>query len=173
LTIGTHTVTATATDAAGGTAACTFTVTVLGAADQVEQTQTKLAAIASSGSPAAAKAADALQYLEKASDELAKQPPDRQAALGALEGAAGDVEAAVKDGLLGIDEAKPILEQLAAAARLLAVTAIDEAIHRGGDAAKIAQARQALTAGDSERSAGAYKDAIGLYKDALASAEGA
>jgi Tol biopolymer transport system component len=174
LPIGTHTVTATATDAAGNTASCTFTVTVNGAAAQIEQTQTTLAAVAGPpGTPLADKIDDALDAVDTASDELAKQPPDRQAALGALEGAAGDIEAAVKDGLLDAGQATPILEQLAAAARLLAVTAIAEANAAGGDPATIAQAEQALAAGDGQRSAGAFKDAINRYKDALAKAESA
>lgn len=41
------------------------------------------------------------------------------------------------------------------------------------DAATIAQAEQALAAGDGQRSAGAVKNAINHYKDALAKAESA
>jgi hypothetical protein len=93
--------------------------------------------------------------------------------LAAVAGAAGNLEAAFNDGLLSADEVTPILQQLAAAARLLAVTAIEEANARNADPAKIAQAKSALATGDGRRSAGAYKDAINRYKDALAKAEDA
>lgn len=125
------------------------------------------------GTPLADKIDDALAKLGTARAELAKQPPDRQAALGALEGAAGDIEAAVQDGLLGAGQATPVLKQLAAVAHLLASTEIEEAVARGGRAAEIEKAQQALAAGEARESAGAYKDAINRYKDALAIAEDA
>ena len=45
------------------------------------------------GTPLADKVEDALQAVETALAELAGTPPDKQAAVGNLEGAAGDLEA--------------------------------------------------------------------------------
>jgi len=91
--------------------------------------------------------------------DLAKTPPDNQAALGNLEGAVGEIEAAVDDGMDPVQGAQ-IMDDMAEIARLMAVEAIDDAIARGGDA------QQSLAAGDALRAAGDYKDA-------LAKAEGA
>jgi hypothetical protein len=46
------------------------------------------------------KVEDAVVKLNDGLSELVKTPPDRQASLGNIEGAVGELEAAVKDGLL-------------------------------------------------------------------------
>ena len=99
--------------------------------------------------------------------------PDNQAAMGAIEGAVGDLEAAVSAGLLDSVQGTQCMTQLASAARQLAVAAIDAAIAGGGDPDKIADAQLALDDGDALRSAESFKDAVAMYKDALAQAEGA
>ena len=93
--------------------------------------------------------------------------------MGAIEGAVGDLEAAVQDGLLDAAQGEQLMEDLAAAARKLAANALDEAVAQGGDPAKIIEAQQAFVQGDGLRASGAFKDAVNKYKDALAKAEGA
>ena len=65
------------------------------------------------------------------------------------------------------------MERVTGAARQLAVEAIDEATARGGNAAKIAEARRSLADGDALRASGASKAAVDKYKDAAGKAEGA
>ena len=83
------------------------------------------------------------------------------------------LEAAVKSKLLGASQRNAFLERIAGAARLLAVEAIEEAEDVGGDAAKIAEAKDALAKGDERVDAKRFKDAVAKYKDALSKAEGA
>ncbi len=123
------------------------------------------------GTPLADKLEDAIAYLITASEELEKTPPDNQAALGNIEGAVGDVEAARDDGLYSAEVLNQCMDRLAGIARQLAVSAIDEAIARGGDPSAIADAQQSLADADAHRGSSEFKDAISKYKDALAKAE--
>src|SRR5687767_10832059 len=124
-----------------------------------------------SGTPLADKVEDSAAKVRAAIAKLRQTPPDRQAGVGDLEGAVGDLEAAVKDERRG-SAGHSLLNRMASAARQLAVQAIAQR-HRTRDRAKIAEAEQALAAGDRERNASRYKDAVARYKDALAKAEGA
>ena len=101
------------------------------------------------GSKLADKAEDAAAQIEKALAELDKTPPDIPAAFGALEGAAGDLQAMVKETGQGQDQ----LEAVVAFARALAEDA-------GANLAK----------GDALRAQGKYKAAVAKYKDAYAKA---
>jgi hypothetical protein len=123
--------------------------------------------------PQADQLADVAARIEVALGELAKEPPDQQAAVGNVEGAVGDLEAAVKDGLLDPTQGAAMMDRLAEVARSFAVDALDAARSRNGDATKIAEAEDYLAQGDALRQAGAYKDAVNKYKDALAKAQGA
>jgi hypothetical protein len=105
--------------------------------------------------------------------ELTKSPPDYQAAVGNMEGAVGDIQAAVEDGLLDAEQGAELMDLLSCAAWQLAVGAICQAIDCEADADKIAEAEQALGEGEQLWLDGAYKDAVAMYKDALAKAEGA
>ncbi len=125
------------------------------------------------GTPLADKLEDAIASLTTASEELDKTPPDDQAAVGNIEGAVGDVEAALNDGLYSAEVLNQCMDRLAGIARQLAVSAVDEAIVRGGDPGSIADAQESLADGDAHRASGEFKDAIGKYKDALAKAESA
>ena len=116
---------------------------------------------------------DAASKLETALTELAKSPPDNQAAVGNIEGAVAELEVAVSEGLLDLAQGTFLIDQLAGVARQLAETAIGEAITRGGDAGDINEAEMFLLQGDALRMAGGFKDAVNAYKDALAKAEGA
>ena len=127
---------------------------------------------ANPGTPLADKVDDAIAKLETVVAELNKTPPDNQAAIGNIEGAVDDLEAAVQDGL-DPAEGEALMDGLAAVAQQLALTAINDAIDRGGDGSKIATAQDALAEGDGLRASTAYKDAVGKYKDAVANAEGA
>ena len=98
---------------------------------------------------------------------------DEQGAMGAIEGAVGDLEAVVESGLLDAGLGATLLDSLVGTARRIAEEAIAEAIARGGDSDKISEAEQALADGDALRAAGAFKDAAAAYKDAVAIAEGA
>ena len=86
-----------------------------------------------SGTPLADKVEDALANAQTALDELTKTPPDNQAALGNIEGAVGDLEAAVKDGLLDPVEGTQLMDEFTAIARQLVVEALNQAIASNGD----------------------------------------
>ena len=125
------------------------------------------------GTPLADKVEDALATVQTALEELDKDPPDNQAAIGNLEGAVGDIQATVDDGLLTSSEGEDLMDPLTEIARSLAVDAIDQAIAVGGDQEKIDEAQLALDEGDALKASGDFKDAVNKYKDALAKAEGA
>ena len=117
------------------------------------------------------KAEDVLSKMLTALGELAKTPPDNQAALGNIEAAVGDLEAAI-----GLDPAQDevltdAMDALAGVARQLAAGALDAAIAQGADPGVISDAQQALADGDALRALGAFKDAVNKFKDALAKAE--
>ncbi len=122
--------------------------------------------------PLADKVQDAQAKARIAFDELCKTPPDNQASAGNIEGAVGDLDAAISQGL-DPAEAIRLMVNLAGVARQLAEEAIDEAIARGGDPVKIQEAQDALAGGDALRLGQAFKDAAAQYKDAIAKAEGA
>jgi hypothetical protein len=119
------------------------------------------------------KIEDALGYMATACDALTQAPPDNQSAIGAIEGAVGDLQAAVDAGLLGAVQGRDLMDRLAGAARLLAADALAQAqaIALPDDATVIAEAEQALADGDALRDSGAFKDAVNEYKDTLAKAE--
>ena len=124
-----------------------------------------------SGTPLADKTEDVIAKLEGAISEFGKSPPDRQAALGNIEGSVGDLEAAVSSGLLDPVEGNQLMDKLTAIGLCVAANAVDQAVAAGGDPIVIAEAQQYLTEGDALRSSGAYKDAVSKYKDGLAKAE--
>ena len=123
--------------------------------------------------PLADKTDDSLAKLLTAIEELEKTPPDNQAAVGNIEGAVGDLEAAVQDGLLVSAIGNDLMNQLVVVAHNLAANAIAEAVARAGDLTEIADAQQALDDGDALHAAEEFKDAVNKYKDALVKAEGA
>ena len=110
------------------------------------------------------KLEDVIANLETAFAERFKTPPDNQAALGKIEGAVGDLGAAVNDGW---GEGAQLMNELAGIARQMAVDAIDQV----GDPTAITDAEQLLAERDGLRKSGAFKDAVAKYKDALAKAE--
>jgi predicted extracellular nuclease len=111
--------------------------------------------------------------LEKVEQALAKLPADRQGAAGELEGAVGDLQAAVKNELIGAAQGDALLDQLARAARVLAMDAIEEAKAGGGSPSKVDEAEAELARGDARLAEKRFKAAVAEYKDALAKAEGA
>ena len=123
------------------------------------------------GSPLADKLEDARDKLNSALSKL--DANDVQGALGEIEGAVGDIQAAVDDGLLAAVTGNQFMDDLAGAARTLAVEAIDDAIARNGDPGKISDAQTALADGDVDRANLMFKDAVANYKDAVSQAEGA
>jgi len=123
------------------------------------------------GSPLADKLEDARDKLNSALSKL--DANDVQGALGEIEGAVGDIQATVDDGLLDSVTGNQFMDDLAGAARALAVEAIDDAIARSGDPSKISDAQTALADGDVDRANLMFKDAVANYKDAVSQAEGA
>jgi hypothetical protein len=125
------------------------------------------------------KAEDAMTKLEDAGQELAKRPPDDQAAAGNLEGAIGDLEAAVKDKCFDPVTGIGVMDDLAAISRQLATRSLDAAFSYGGKRDEIHQARNDLARGDALRASGrrgrldAFKQAANKYKDALSKAQSA
>ena len=146
---------------------------------KVEQATASLQEIIDSnpGSELADKVEDALAGVQSASMELAKTPPDNQAAVGNIEGAVGDLQAVIDAGLLDPELGTLLMDQLSGITRQLALIAINQAIGQAGDPDKIAEFEQALAKGDSLRMSaafedcGCYKDTVNEYKDALATAE--
>ena len=94
------------------------------------------------------KIEDVQDKVQTALNELSKEPPDAQAALGNIEGAVGELEAAVLDGVLDAGTGTQLANQLAEWARQLAEEALDKAM-TGGDPTVIAEANQALLEGDA------------------------
>jgi hypothetical protein len=93
--------------------------------------------------------------------------------MGAIEGAVGELEAAISSGYLESDRGTGFLDRVTAAGRQVAVDAIGAAKARGGNAGKIDEAERALAEGDVLRASGSYKAAVNKYKDAVSKAEGA
>jgi hypothetical protein len=141
------------------------------ATSMLEHVAGSLEAIVATDPKARDKVEDALAEVEEALDKLADG--DRQGAAGSIEGAAGDLEAAIKSRKLAAATGRPLLDELAAAARLLAVDAIEEAKARSADPRKIEQAERELARGDARLADDRFKAAIAKYKDAIAKAEGA
>lgn len=127
----------------------------------------------------AAKAQDAIEKLEDAVVELSKTPPDEQAAAGNIEGAIGELEAAVKDGVLDLATGIAFMNDLVGISRTLATDAVALAVNEGGDAKDIKDAEKFLAKADKLRAKGQagkfrkFKDAANFYKDALSKADGA
>ncbi len=124
--------------------------------------------------PLGDKVEDALAKAQTALSELTETPPDNQAAVGAIEGAVGDLCAAVNDeGLDDPDQGTQLMDELAGVARQLAAEAIEEAIDAGGNAQDaqasllIGDALRALAQGDCDL----FKDTVKEYKNALSKAE--
>ena len=128
---------------------------------------------ANPGSATADKLEDVIAKLQASLEELNKEPPDNQAAICTIEGAVGDLEAAVNDGLIDFAQGTDLMDQLAGVARQLAADALDFAIDQGGDPSEINDAQEALDEGDALRASASFKDAVSKYKDALAKAESA
>lgn len=127
---------------------------------------------ANAGTPLADKVEDSAAKVRSAVSKLRATPPDRLGGLGDLEGAVGDLEATVKDKLLRGSAGNSLLRRMAGTARQLAVQAIAHVDRNPRDRTKIAEADQAVAAGDRERNAARYKDAVARYKDALSKAVG-
>ena len=63
------------------------------------------------------------------------------------------------------------LDQLAEAARQLAMQAVEKALTTGGYPTEILEAQEAVADGDVLRAEKAFKDAVNKYKDALSKVE--
>ncbi len=98
--------------------------------------------------------------------ELNAMDPDILAALGTIEGADGDLEAALGEGCSVPSALTDLLDDLTSIARGVAVQGIADAV--GVDPDKISEAEASLAEGDAFRAAGQNKDAVSKYKDALA-----
>jgi len=127
----------------------------------------------SSDSDVVDKLEDVVAKLDVALEEL-QDKNDRQAAAGAVEGAVGDLEAAVEAGLLTAGDGARFMSGLLCALRGLVAKTIGEAQDDpGSDAGKIAEAEAYLAEALSLIDQGKYKDAAAKLKDAVSKAEGA
>jgi hypothetical protein len=115
--------------------------------------------------PLADKVEDALFALEDGFAALAESPPAREPALGHFEGAAGDFEAAINEGMLSRTYGNGLLNRVAGVSRFQATQAAAVNACSPRDRNKLTAAAQALSLGDSRRSAGRYKDAVAAYRD--------
>lgn len=165
---------AASTPDAGGTARTTVPTT--SSREDVIKTSEKELEVLITADPELSVADDLESILEKMRnglDELAKIPPNRQAAARSIEGAIDDIETAVDAGLLPAASGNELMDTLVEAVRLFADQAVAEAVARSADPAQIAEALESLADGDAQRATGAFKDAVNKYRDALSKAEGA
>ncbi len=171
---GVYTVNLKVEDNSGAIDEATITVHVLTHSEALEDVMATLQGIIENnlGTPLADKIEDTIAKTDTALEEINKTPPDNQAAAGNIEGAVGDLEAAVKDGLLEATKGTQLMVDLAAIVRELAECAISQAIDAGGDPSKISEAQERLAEGDTLSASEAFKDAVNKYKDALSIAEG-
>ena len=175
--VGSTTVRITATDVHGNAVSRAFVVTVTTPEEAVENTEEILQDLVDTDpdSPLSDKVEDARARMLVALEELEKTPPDRQAALGILEGVIGDLQAAAAEDP-DLEQIVLLMDTVAGIARVAAQAAIVDAIGRGGDPSKIDEAQRALADGDAHRETQdvkEFKAAVARYKDALAIAEGA
>jgi len=138
--------------------------------EQVQNVSDELQAVIAStpGSPLADKLEDANAKVDTALVELAKSPPDEIAALGEIEGAIGDIQAAVASGVLDPSTGNDLLDNLEGIAKQFADDAIEDAIARGAD---VTTATQKLSEGVTARAAGDFKTAVAKYKDTITAAQ--
>ena len=171
--IGTTSVQCTASDGAWNTVTGGFRVIVQNADEQLAAVASDLQAIvtANPGTPLANKAEDARAKVEAARQQLAQNPDYRTGPLGELKDAVGALAGAVEGGLLSAAQGNGLMDRITNAGRLLAETAIAAAVARGANPQDIAQAEQALAAGDDQRAAGQYQDAVVQYETASKHAE--
>ena len=119
------------------------------------------------------KADDVIAGLEVALEELEKTPPDNQAFAGNVEGAVGDLEAAIADGVVDPEVGQTLADLLAGIVRQVADDLIADAIAAGGDAGEITDAESSLAEGDDFLAELKFKDAVAKYKNAISRAESA
>ena len=117
------------------------------------------------------KVEDIVANANSAAEKFAQN--DNQGALGEIEGAVGDLDAAINDGLVDSVAGTEQLQAFTSTSRQVAGAAINDAIARGGDSGKIADAQASLAEGDTLRDDDKFEDAVAKYKDATSSAEGA
>ena len=131
-----------------------------------------------SGTPLADKVDDAADKVQTAVSELTKTPPDNLAAVGNIEGAVGDLIAAVNDNGLDLNVGIELMNQLVAVAGQIAQDALDEATACDPTNPDLVFAQQSMNSGDALRASGLsgpvedFKNAVNAYKDALAIAQG-
>ncbi len=142
-------------------------------AGQLERLNADLASYIANVPASNDKLEDVIAKIEGAVEELRKSPPDRQAGMGNIEGAAGDLEAAVNEGSVASEEGTQFLITLTDVARRVAVRAIANATRSGEKPSEISEAQDFLAEGDSLASQEKHKDAVAKYKDAVAKAEAA
>jgi PKD repeat protein len=172
---GTYTVTVSVTDNQGAIGTQTATVTVRTPAQATSHAADQLQDLieANPNTPLSDKLEDALAKTQEAQAAIAAQNMQRATGLGAIEGAVGDIQAAVNDGLLDTATGNSLMQQLSGIARQLALDEIEEAQARGGNATVIQDAQSYFNQAEQLRSTGTYKDSVGKYKDAIAKAESA
>jgi len=123
------------------------------------------------GTPLADKVEDALASIENGFAELALSPPDREQAVAYFESASGDLQAAVKDGLLPAGYGNGLLNRIAGLSRHQTTSAIGDNACFGKNKPKLVEAKAYLAQGDTHRAAGRYKDANSKYRVAIAAAK--
>jgi len=121
--------------------------------------------------PLADNVGDAMAYAKAACDQLTTTPVNNRGAVQNVERAVGELQEAVEKELLDAGQGNQLMDQLAEAARQIAVDAIEKARDAGGKAGKIAEADEELADGDVLRSAGAFERGVDKYKDALVIAQ--
>jgi hypothetical protein len=127
----------TVSDGRGGTDSATVSVDVLAPAETLERVAEDLETLIEGDRGRSDKLEDVVDKLEAALAELRKTPPARQSAMGAIEGAVGELEAAVSSGYLERETGTAFTNRVAGAARQLAVDAIAAASGGGASPAKL------------------------------------
>ncbi|MDP9192847.1 MAG: hypothetical protein M3P06_14190 [Acidobacteriota bacterium] len=143
---------------------------------QVASARNSLFATITGGSSDKARKAitDIVGHLEKYIGEASKTPPDMVAALGDLEQAVANLEAAVRNQLVSAEDGTRFLKALSAAAELSATKAIEAADKSAGaKRSDIELARRKCEEGRTASQGGDFKKAMARFREALHKAQGA
>ena len=178
--IGTTTVRCSATDASRNSASCNFTVTVLGARGLKENVLAELLALrtAVTNKPDSQKIDEAVEHLTKSLDAWLWVDQIRLERKRGYKVIQEEKETVTKlcelirheESSITDAELQGWVDRIVEADRLLAVVAIQDAVHAGVAQKKIDQARKELAKGDSEAADDKCGDGIEHYRQAWARA---
>jgi uncharacterized protein len=163
--VGLTTVTYTATDSGGATAAASTTVHVRNAVESLEAIAVDLEAIldASTRPALSRRVEDALERVRRAIAELGATRPDHRRAVVAITAALGELEDVLRRNLFDAAATRDLLMRLTGVSWLLARQDLEAAVARRGNIVLIALANASIQQANGEAARGHYQLASGLY----------